>query len=486
MSRTRAAAGGVALMVLTQGWLSLLGLAEAMLVPRYLGASGLGRISFAISLLSIASLFVNFGGAMHIVRTVAAREDLADRVLSAVAFLRTVVGVPVAVAVVALSAWKMRDAAMVGLVLVYALRVYLLWLLEALLAYRRALREFATQTRAESLSATVGLGGKVGLLMAGLGPLGVALGDLLTTVSALGIATFWSRRRVRLQRASRDEVRSTVKESWPYFTYYMAQWVIGANTTNYILAAVAGYASVGVLNGALKVMGLLFIIPAAMVNALLPMLTAAFEKSRDDFSRIAQRIAAPMILVCIPLALILMIRPEDILRLFGWPRSLDPVAPVLRVCAVGLLIRYIGMYYGMLLIASNRVWLQTRAAGVAVPVNIVLTLLLALAFDRWFGAAALGAMVAAEITEVVIGVAYMRYVGDAAIHRATGGTVGRGLLAGIPAAAVLMIPLSGRVAFLALCVGAAGVFAGASLLTGALRRDEVQLIAERLRAKTQP
>jgi O-antigen/teichoic acid export membrane protein len=487
LNRTKIAIGGILLLLLAQAWSWGLSLIEVTFVPRYLGPANIGKLSLAFSVLSVASVMVTFGGSTQIIRTIAAGREAVARFFTAVLVFRTAVGVPIILALCLMTYLLVEERLVVVLTAMTGLNTFLTWMLEALFAYRQAQASFTTYARAEMSAQTVSVFAKVLLVARGYGPIGAALGEMLRSIVGLISAWFSRAGRVCLARIQMDDLRQLVRSGLPYFQYNICVWLYATPTTTYMLCGWAGYETNGWFAIAQKLLGLLFVLPSATVSVLMPLLTRAYEQSPDEFRSLARRSVNPLLALCIPFALLFILRADAIMYALGlYQRGFAQVSILLQISGFGLLLRWASMYYGMLLICSDRVSRQARAAFYAAPFNLILTAVLILVTHRAWRNGAIGATIAAELTELLIVLIYARALGDSELIRANAAAVGRGLIAGIaPAVIMLAVPMPDRWAFVGVALLGIAVFFPVAVLVGAIRRDEVAPIVGLARSRFQ-
>ncbi len=486
MKRSHLAIRSIAAIFISQAWLWILGLIEVAILPRYLGSTGIGKLSFAGAVLSIAGVLVSFGGATQIIREVASGQEDSDRLLTTVLIFRTLVGIPIIAAICLVTHFLVHDRLITILLIINAIATYLTWLLDAALAFRQAHTHFGNFATSQMLAKTAGTATRIGSVFT-IAPLsgkmiGAAMGGVVQRLVGLTVA--WTKRgsRLRLVRVHRADFRRFLRAGSPYFLYSISVWMYGTPTTTYMLCAFASYAANGWYVTSERLLSLVFVIPSAIVSVMLPILTRSFEKSPDDYTRLAFRVISPGLVIAIPFALLFILRPEAIVYALGYPRDfVQHVPAILRISGFFLLIRWSSMYYGMLLIASNQVNKQARVALYAAPLNLILTAILIILFQRWMDNGAVGGVIAAELTEVFIVNIYIRYMKVPGLVRVNLKAIGRGLLAAVVPALILELPMPNRISLIGWVLLAVLAYIPAAIWAGAIRRDQVAPIFDIVR-----
>jgi O-antigen/teichoic acid export membrane protein len=227
---------------------------------------------------------------------------------------------------------------------------------------------------------------------------------------------------------------------------------------------------------------------------MIPILTRLYERNREEFILQSRRVLNPAIVLSIPFALVMVLRSKAMLYALGLPMSrgadsFRAVAILLVIPGLNMPIRWLSSYYGMILIATNRINKQAKAAIFAAIFNIVMTIPLVAWFHRHMGNGAIGAAIAAELTDLLMVIFYMVWIADIAPLKENFVALAKGLVAGIvPAVVLLYLPMHNRWEFILVCGVAIALFIPTAMLTGAIRKDEItpllDIIKARARMKT--
>lgn len=483
--------GGILILFLSNIWTWALSLLDISIVPRYIGVVNFGKLSLAGSILSIAGLVVSFGGGTQMVRMISSKENSAPRIFSVIIAFRFALGLPIILAVCIGLFSLTTDKVILSVVVLNAFGMFLGWIGEALMAYRQALSEYTAMARANMSGKLVGVLTRIVLVMHGGGPVGAVIGDLIGSCAGIS-AAIWSRKNpIRLVRVTRDDFREILREGWPYFRYSLSIWVYGAPTTIYIICAFSTYTANGWYSVAQRLLGLFYLFPGIFMGVMLPMLIRVYERSHGEFKELTRRALNPALVMCLPFMLILTLGADGLIRALGLRHihssaDFGPVAILLQIAGVNLLIRWASSYYGMLLIASNRVAEQARTAMIAAPFNIVTTIALVIWTERVYHNGAIGACVAGELTEILVVGCYLHSLRGVAPIRENIKAVTRGLMAAVvPALMLLYIPTPNRWAYIAVAGLSVIAFIPAALLVGAIRKDEYENIIYAIKSKSQ-
>ena len=124
-------------------------------------------------------------------------------------------------------------------------------------------------------------------------------------------------------------------------------------------------ATVGWYAAATRLVGTCLFLPAAITTALLPTLSRLHQESAAEFRQLARRMLGLVMLFGIPIALVLMLVPGEIISLLHYPGGFAHSVPVLRVGGLGVLLFYAAMVLGTAVMASDGQHKMMRASVIA-------------------------------------------------------------------------------------------------------------------------
>ena len=179
---------------------------------------------------------------------------------------------------------------------------------------------------------------------------------------------------------SAERLRSTVRSSWPYFTYNITQVSYG-RISIVCFGLVASQAWVGIYSAAFVLSDIYPQWSYSASGAVLPLWTRLYEGSRiQELLETRESLLDVIILISAPIAVALSVFAPEICSFLG-PRYVAS-APVLRVIAYRAVLSVIdGLVGHGFLIAINQVRKRQRSQLIALFVLAVLTL----ALGRWWG-----------------------------------------------------------------------------------------------------
>lgn len=386
-------------MLSTQPLTWAVSLAAIVLVPRYLGDDGLGRLAIAWSLGGYISLLATLGLPNFVTRRVATDPAKAATYAWGAAVVMTLIAIPVA-ALVGLVVAIIRPAAVDVWLLLTGMSVTFVWSLQGIL-----LSAFVGQQR-HAHYAWWAASASVFVTGTGLAALVVG-GDLHTYAGAVLIATVaitaaqWALSGLRFTRAALapSTVRELVVGGLPFLGWNIALRVrdnADVVMTGLLLRpGVAGW-----LSAAYRIIGVTVFIPTVITTPLLP----ALSKMKDrpaEYRAVLGKSLSTVLLLTVPVSATIFAFAPSIPDLLGWPVDLRPSVPVIMILAFQQVLIGVDMVLATSLIAlgSERQWL--RIALVASVFNIALNLVAIPAADAIFGNGAVGAATVEVVTELV-------------------------------------------------------------------------------------
>jgi len=484
VNRSKQILHGMFWLLIGQLWSWGLRLVETTIVPRILGASGVGKVSYAGTFLSLVAMLVWFGGAEHVVRAVAADPEKGERIASAQLVARALLLFPLLSVAYLLCRFVIPTAPdVLTLMPIFMLNIYLAQLFDVLLAWRQGYSQFGVTARTQMAAQSVGLPASIGLVVAGYGTKGAAWGQVVT--SAVSLVAVWIQKHnpIRLVRVTRADFVRMLREGLPFFRYNLCLWFYGDATSVLYISWLASYEANGWYVLAMRLIGVLFFIPSTIIQAIMPPLTSAFERAREEYEALAPRFVNLTLVLAIPFAIMLILRADTLLTVLGYPASFHHAAILMRIIGFGLWLRWASVCYGALLMISNRADKRANAAMLAAPYNVIATPLLIYLCHRAWGNGALGAVIAAETTEMILVGSYLQNFRGTGLVRENLRVTGRALLAGIVPLLVLQLPMRSLPMFLLVGTLSVLLYLPAAMLAGALPRADLALLRRMAQAK---
>jgi O-antigen/teichoic acid export membrane protein len=459
----------------TGSWVA--GAVLAVVLPRFLGDVRLGKLGFALALVSMCSVVSNLGISAfltrEVARTPARARELMVNALAVTVSLNLVSGA-VALAALTLGGY---DATTRQVVLVLVLGMVVGTTSDAIRGVLQGFHRMRTLAVAPMAINLVYAGGAVAVLARGGGLVPLAIAYVASQWVGLAVCLVDLLRRVPIAGRPHWRIcRLLVVGGLPYFVGQAAMLVYGQIDT-ILLSLYSGDAVIGWYVAALRIIAAAQFLPTILMIVIFPMLSAA-RATPERFNRIAQQAMHLLLLVCLPLAAGVALLPDRAIHLLGYPSGFDHSIVPLLLLALGMPLIALDMVIVTALGAADR-QRQWAVMGVAAAVLNVLANLFAIPFTRdALGNGAVGAAVVTTLTELFIMVTGICLLPRGVV---VGATLERAVrcLAATAAMGAVVLPL--RAAPLALPVLLGTVtYAGAALVLGAVSRAEVGLVLRHL------
>lgn len=438
-----------------------------VMMPRYLGATGFGRLYLAMSLTGIMAILVEFGLNSLVAREVSrSREDATRYLINAGAIKAAlwVVAFGVLAVVCKIVNYPVQTQIATAILAVSVLFTAEESLLQAVLQANDRIRWIAIGTFIEKMI-YVGLG--VGALMLGFGILAVSVTMLLSTAVGFGLSLTWFillGRQSDVRTGWRGiEVKDLFVRALPFFSVLFFG-AIYFRVDVIILSLFKPDAVVGYYGAAYRLFQTTYIIPDAFVFALFPLFCRLSSQRGEGLVVASQKSLDLLLLVALPIAAgMCTLSDEIITTLYGAHRYAESI-PVLRILSLAIVLMYANGVFVQLLIATERQKRLATTAVIAALFNVTANLILIPPFG------AIGAASTTVATEVVVLALNYSFLPRTVTSQLRYTTAGKALVASLAMAAVLTA-ISGLNLLLLIPLGAL-VYLGGILLLKAVPAED--------------
>ncbi len=488
VSSSRRVVRNVAVTLATQLLSWALTFAVTLLLPHYVGDSGLGKMAFAASLAALFGTVVPLGTSTVLVREIARDRSRTGELLLAAVLLR----VPLSLLMMGLLIGTISALHIVSpthyssltrtLVIIASLGMVTLSLNDALASALQG-QENLTRQNVATLSEKFLSSSLLILLILLRQPIWMlASVGLLTTLVALGINVSAFRPLLpTLRLPSWETMRFLVLAGLPFFA--MGVFRILYNQIDVpLLGFFCDDRTVGWYNIAVRLLGSTLFIPVALATALLPSLTRMHAEAPERFVGALRRAMTLVILCAVPIAVPLIVLPRKILLGFlHYPAAFAHSAPILAIYGVGVLLWYMSQITGTGLVVLDRQREMCRISIVALALTVGGCLvLIPLANHLWHNGG-IGAALTDVLVEVYMNAAFLMALPRRTFDAGTISVFGRSLLAVLPMAA-LMLLLHGAYQWLGAVLGVA-IYGALCCVLGCLSREDGQMLRSAFRKK---
>lgn len=358
----------------------------ALVILRALGATGNGEYAFAVIVWLYTKTFTDFGLGILATRDVARDRALANEYLGLTTLLR-------------LALWLVVLPIVGGFTLVYrqffdlstASTIAIVLLIASILpdsysdaanaiynAFERMHIPAGLTLIKNFLKVAIGLA----LILAGWGPVGLALTALITNVITAGLFSFLLRRlAVRaVWTFPSAQARHMLIDAWPLFLNTLLAGLFFRSDI-FILKPSWGDAAVGIYDAAYKFLSLVLLIPQYFTLALFPQLSRLATVRDNSFARTYNLALKLLLTLALPTCVITTLLAPELMGILGGSSYLPDAGTALRILIWLLPFSYVNGLVQYVLIAAG----QQRALTPAFIATFAFNLLANLLFTPRYG-----------------------------------------------------------------------------------------------------
>jgi O-antigen/teichoic acid export membrane protein len=462
----------------------LIAVAMKFLMPRYLGPTRFGTLSFADGFTATFFVTLSLGAESYVRKEVSVRPAHASDFLGGTLLLR----VAMSVAIFGIMAIVMhatgRSSEVRQIVYLFGAAQFFVSVNATLSALLHARGRVGGMSALAVATKVVWAVGVVAAILTGVGLWGFAAAYLASeSIESVVLFALANRHLGVVFRVNVAATKAMILSSLPYFVTGCATGAYGKLDVT-LLGMLGTGGEVGWYVAASAITGLTLLITPLIDWVLAPVFARGAARSREDLYMHIRQATEPILAVAIPAALFVSVGADLWLRLlFG--HAFVPATLALRVLGASSVIIYIAIVYAMTLVMLSRAWTVALISVAALVVNLVLNLLLIPRSMALFGegGGGVGCAVAALGTHGFAAGAMIAIVGREAFNKRTVRMVAMSLAACVVVVVVdrLAASLGWKRIVLDLIVYLAVV-----LSTGALRTAEVWSFAKAAIRKKSP
>lgn len=458
--------GQIATWVLSALW--------AFIVPRKIGAAGMGVMVVAWSVTGILSNIEALGTSNFLITEIARRPQRARNLIADAIALRLLLAVPVWVLLALYLKLSHPSTVQLVVLLLAAASMQLQLIGQTILAGFQGLEKMQYYVYADVISRICGAGGSVVLVLFGFGVEALMALAVLGAASMLAMSIAWAHRHLGFALPSKLGDIKTVAVGSLAFWANSVFISIYAWIDSVVLAILTNATVVGWYGAPLKLYATLMFVPVIVTTAVLPRLSSAHEKGLESFRAVLLPTAELIVLVSFPVAAGTIAVSRPLVSLIYGPDFANSVI-ILTLLAVSLPPLYLNIVVGQALTASKRQLEWTKVMAVAAVLNPIINVFAIRYFAANFGNGAIGAtlsLFATELFTVAAGTYLMRDV----IRALRLGRLFKALLASIFMGVAVF--LAGRYG-LVLQIGLGVViFAMLAILLKLFNADEIAILSQ--------
>lgn len=370
-----------------------------IVLPKYLGDANLGKFAFAWGVIELTGLIADLGASVFITKELARTPERAPKVIGNALAMRLPLGLAAAVLTIGIVNAASPDAITTQTAYVLCIGVFLGAINGVVNGALQAFLQMKVMA-ASSVISKLSYAALSGLLLAnGGGPIEVAAAYV--TSQAIGLTL----NAVGLSRCTRVSI-CFERASWQAITYgalpffvWQASVVVYGQIDKVILALLTHDAVVGWYAAAYRIIMIPAFVPGIIMAVMFPSLSAA-SRSPALFAALARQALRAVVLINTPFVLGIMILPDHIMDLFGYPESFRHSIPPVLILAPHILVVSIDMILGAVLITRDRERAWAIAGVAAAILNPIANLIAIPATQSALGNGAVGAATVTTLTEI--------------------------------------------------------------------------------------
>ncbi len=433
MSRSRLVARNVlatlASQVLSWGMSFIL----TVTLTRYIGAHGLGLLTFAGSFAGVFAIAMALGTSTVLTRDIARDTSRTAELTLAALAMRLPIGL------LSIGAgWAVARALGYGpsvrLLVVVALAAMLVGMLnDALGSALRGLQEIPRQNAAALADKAV-MAALVVLLIRGHAPLWMIAGTggvsalVALVINASAFGPYWK----SVRRPTAATVRALARQGMPFLTTAVFIAVYG-NCDALLMSKLSDFDAIGWYGLAKRLGATTLFLPVALTGAMLPALSRVYGEDRRAFEGAAQRMFNFVVICAVPFAAVLVMAPGRIIALVTDHKAgFAPAAPVLMILGAAIILWFVSQAASTALIASDRQAALSRITAVSALICVPVTGVLIFVTQRALHNGAIGAIGGDVLIEAYMVTAYLRALPPGFFNGRSFGTLARAGAAALP------------------------------------------------------
>ncbi len=449
-------------------------LALTLVLPRYVGPSGVGEIQIAQSIWMVLGVLIAFGMDILLVKAIARDPARAGSLVGSSFALRGGLFLLSCLAAALYLGLHQFPPAITALVVLCGVAQLFNQFASASAAALQGLELMGAVSLATIVSKVVNTGLGIAVLMLGYGVYGVAFVGILSVLALFLIQFVALRRATGIRLRAGEPPLGLLRAGSPYL-FSGLTLALYSQIDVLIISTLVNTTVVGWYSAALLLFGTLQFVPVALTTSVFPALTRTAKSDPARAAALLRRSFDLMLLISVPTGLGLLVVGQPLMVLLYGP-EFAPGGAVLAVLGLVVPMTYLNILLGRFLIAADRQVTWTLVMIGATLVTVPLDLWLVPLCQRLYGNGALGGALSFVIAELGMTLAGLALLPRGALGRANALTALRTVVAGtLMAAACWWF----REMFLAVpvLVGAA-VYSALALLLRAVPPADLALVRD--------
>jgi len=385
-----------------------------VVIARVYGTSGLGQYSFAMGLASFLIVFVDYGLTNYSIKELSKKNAFKGDHYGGILSIRLIMSVFVCLFLVIILPFIPIDGNKEIILYISISQVLLIIIesLSAILIARQDLHIVGIMDFFYKLFSSIAI-----IIPALLGQSLIFSLAMLPIAGAIYLLLIFKLVSKKYGRpnviASFEYYRNTLKEAFTFAVFILLH-KISTRTDIIIIGIMLNTASVGIYNGAYRIIFMLMLFAYFCELALMPVATNLYHSSKDELTTLYNNSFSIIMLIAIPLSAGIWLTSKDIISLIYGNQFIES-SIILDILAWLVLLAFIKSIIGVFLTSCEMQHHRTRGQWVAAILNVAGTILLIPILGI------IGAAIATIISEVVLiiinGLNLKQVIGAPRIHK---------------------------------------------------------------------
>jgi O-antigen/teichoic acid export membrane protein len=402
MSTRRKIALNVFYLASSQGMAWILNSLYIIVVPRYLGPSGIGTLTLVGAVAAILNSFALMGTSLYLLREVARGSEKSGLLIGANLVLSTILCVIAWVGAIIVFNILDVDESTRQVVYITAVVSVLGVSIAPLQTVLQGLDKMQYQFITTFFNKGLRTGLAISFALLHLGLVMVAAVDLFWSVPLVWLYIMWFNKHSKATFTSDPLIyKELIKGSLPFLVYEICLNIY-LQLDHLLLAGMVSQEMVGYYGVAFRLMATFTLVPQVLGNAILPTLSRmAVDTSDGKMHDTSRKLLVFTLCLSLPISVGCTVIAEPFILLFYGDKFTQTI-PILIILGWLLAPTYLGIGLYQVLVAQNKqtLWVKVLIAGTIL--NLSLNLVLIQVFQANIGNGGIGAALSLFLTELFI------------------------------------------------------------------------------------
>ncbi len=400
-----------------------------LFLPRYLGAEGMGQLSFMLSFTALVAVGITLGFGKFITKAVARDTSMAEQYFGAAMALRvllTILGVAVTVVIVEVVGYEpdLKTVLYVGTASMIAASFA-----KSAIGFLWGFEDMKSPARAEISAKTLGVAAGIPVLILTSSVIAYVTVLLVANLLQFALASYYLQKRVKLRITFNVATMRNIVAGGIPFLMMVVILEMYANADVIILRAYTTDAVTGWYGAALQFYQSAQLFPLAITTALLPTLSRLHKKDVTVLAGIARKSISINAAVVVPASLALSLLSQQIIDILPYPAEFDNSVLTLSLLALTIPITAFLSMLGTIAISVDKQKAMAWALAGTLLLDIALNMITIPYFQDRYGNGGIGAGITTLLAEVVMVIIAVKLMPAELFDRATRIMVGKILVA---------------------------------------------------------